>query len=163
MLRLTLVALLLLSGCSTMFDDTKSFKGRYLQNARLVLDPDPNALRPSTFEAGPNWIFWLDGHRGGGGPLSETATRATVFIEFVAQPAIGEVVDLAVAPLQLTYESGGQKIEYISRTAAGTLVLRPGQGDSLVAELDVTFTSPVLGTGEKRLSGEIRLDRFTSF
>lgn len=146
-----------------MFDDTKSFDGRYLPDSRLILDPDPAALRPSTFEDGSNWILWLSAHRGGGGPLSETASRADIYLEFAEQPAIGEVVDLAVAPLQLTYESGGQKIEYIARSAHGTLVLKRAEGASFIADLDITFTDPTLGQGERSLSGEIRLDRFTDF
>jgi hypothetical protein len=164
MFRLVLFASLLLVACGgSMFDDTKAYTGRYLPDARLVLDPDPNALRPSSFESGSNWVLWLEAHRGGSGPLSETASRATVFIEFAAPPAIGDTVDLASAPLQLTYESGGQKIEYISRSARGTLVIKGEEGSTLVADLEVTFTNPTLGEGEKSVSGEIRLARFTDF
>jgi len=164
MLRLVLLASLLLVACGgSMFDDTKAYTGRYLPDARLVLDPDPNALRPSSFEAGSNWLLWLAAHRGGSGPLSETASRATVFIEFAAPPAIGQTIDLATAPLQLSYESGGQKIEYIARTGRGTLVIKREEGSTLVADLDVTFTNPTLGEGEQSVSGEIRLARFTDF
>ena len=164
MLRLVLFASLLLVACGgSMFDDTKAYTGRYLQDARLVLNPDPNALRPSSFEAGSNWLLWLAAHRGGSGPLSETASRATVFIEFAAPPAIGQTIDLATAPLQLSYESGGQKIEYIARHARGTLVIKGEEGSTLVADLEVTFTNATLGEGEQSVSGEIRLAPFTDF
>ena len=164
MLRLVLFASLLVAACGgSMFDETEAYTGRYIPDARLVLDPDPSALRPSSFEAGPNWVLWLEAHRGGSGPLSETATRASVFIELAAPPAVGQTVDLATAPLQLTYESGGQKIEYIARTARGTLVISREEGSTLIADLDVTFTSPTLGEGEQSVTGEIRLERFTDF
>jgi hypothetical protein len=146
-----------------MFDKAGDYEGSYLQQARLILDPDPRALRPSSFEAGENWLLWLEAHRGGGGPLSESASRATVYIELAEQPPVGVHIDLGATPLQVTYETGGQKIEYISRSATGTLLLEKGQGETLIASLDAAFVRPILGEGERKLSGRVELTPFEDF
>ncbi len=146
-----------------MFEDARAYTGRYLVEARLVLDADPQAVRPSSFEAGANWIVWLEAHRGGSAPLSESASRASIFIEFADRPALDSEVDLEAMPLQLSFEAGGQKIEYISRTAVGTLVLREGGDSAILVDLDVKFTNPILSEGERSLTGEVLLTPFDNF
>jgi hypothetical protein len=153
-----LAALLVVAlGACARFGSAPRFDGYYLPDARLLLDPDPRAHRPSRLEYGGNWIVWLSAHQGGQGPLSESARRADLFIELPAPPTLGQPVDLERHPLQVTYEAGGQAITYIARSARGSLVLSAREGTELVGHLDVTLHDPVLGEGEQHIKEEIRL------
>ncbi len=154
------MALALAVGLWTRLFSADGFTGHFLADARLRVDLDPHAARRSTLESGDRWLVWLTAHRGGWSPLSESARQTDIFIELPAQPAIGERVDLAMAPLQVSYEEGGQALTYVARRATGTLLLSAQDGDSFVCRLDVTFSAPTLGSGDRRFEGETRLQRF---
>jgi hypothetical protein len=153
-----LALLVLVLGACARLGQGPRFTGAYLREARLVLDPDPTAYRPSRLEPGTRWIVWLNAHQGGWGPLSESARRVDLFIELPTRPALGQPVDLASEPLQVSYEAGGQAITYIARHASGVLLLRAQEGDRLVGRLDALFYNPMLGEGERRFEGEISLE-----
>ena len=140
---LPFAALLVLAlGACARFGSGPRFNGSYLPDAKLLLDPDPQAYRPSRLERGEHWIVWLSAHHGGQGPLSESARRADLFIELPAPPTLGQPVDLERAPVQVSYEAGGQAITYIARSARGSLLLSAREGTALVGRLDVTLHSP---------------------
>jgi hypothetical protein len=155
--------LVLILGACARLGSAPRFNGSYLPDAKLLLDPDPGAYRPSRLERGEHWIVWLSAHQGGWGPLSESARRADLFIELPSPPTLGQSVDLEQAPLQVTYEAGGQAITYISRSARGALLLSAREGTTLVGRLDATLHSPTLGEGELRIEEEIRLEELRDF
>jgi hypothetical protein len=155
--------LVLVLGACARFGSSPRFNGYYLADGQLLLDPDPQAYRPSRLARGEHWILWLSAHQGGRGPLSESARRADLFIELPSPPPLGQPIDLEHAPLRVTYEAGGQAITYIARSARGSLLLSAREGTTLVGRLDVTLHSPTLGEGEQRINEDIRLQERRGF
>jgi hypothetical protein len=155
--------LVLILGACARYGSAPRFNGSYLPDAKLLLDPDPQAYRPSRLERGEHWIVWLSAHQGGQGPLSESARRADLFIELSAPPTLGQPVDLEREPIQVSYEAGGQAITYIARSARGVLLLSAREGTTLIGHLDVTLHSPMLGEGEQRINEDIRLQERRDF
>jgi hypothetical protein len=154
-----IVALVLLGGCNVS-SSAEQFQGFYLNKAQLMLDPNPQARRPSQLETGDHWLVWLNGFQKRGGWLATGRGRQTsVFIEFAAQPELDQPLNLAAAPLQATYEYGGEAPLYISREVAGTLTLHAQEDGTYTANLDATFSNPILGEGERQVKGEFQLQQ----
>lgn len=133
----------------------------YLDKAQVVLNADPQARRPSQLESGDHWIVWLSSFQKGGGPVSGRGRQTTIFLEFATLPPLGQPIDLAVAPLQVSYEYGGEASLYISREVTGTITLRQGQGSTYMADIDATFINPILGDGPQTVKEAIVLTKHT--
>jgi hypothetical protein len=154
-----IVALFILGGCNVS-SSLEQFKGFYLNKAQLRLDPNPQARRPSQLETGDHWLVWLSAFQKRGGWLvTGRGRQTTVFIEFAAQPELDRPIDLATTPLQATYEYGGEAPLYISREVTGTLTLHPQEDGTFTANLDATFSNPILGEGVRQVKGEILLQK----
>jgi hypothetical protein len=94
-----------------------------------------------------------------GGIISGLSRQTTIYIEFAERPALDEEIDLATAPLQASYEYGGEAMLYISRTVTGTMVLTAGPGRDYQATIEATFGEPLLGEGARSFEGEIVLQK----
>jgi hypothetical protein len=137
----------------------EQFKGYYLDKAKLILDPNPKARRPSQLETGDHWIVWLSAFEKRGGFVTGRNRQTTIFIEFASQPELEKPIDLATEPLQASYEYGGEAAIYISRQVSGTLVLQAGADGTFTADLDATFSNPILDSGERQFKGKIVLQK----
>ncbi|MCL4264241.1 MAG: hypothetical protein KJ069_13545 [Anaerolineae bacterium] len=135
------------------------FEGFYLDRAQVVLNPDPQARRPSQLGTGDHWIVWLNSFQKGGGPVSGRGRQTTIFLEFASMPPLSQPVDLATAPLQVSYEYGGEAPLYISREVTGTMTLSAGQENTYLADIDATFINPILGSGSQLFQDEMTLQK----
>jgi hypothetical protein len=147
-----------LGGCN-MEVAQPSFQGYYLDKAKLTLDPDPQARRPSSLESGDHWMVWLSSFQKGGRLMSGRGRQTTIFIEFAMPPELDKPIDLAVEPLQVSYEYGGEAMLYISRQATGTMVLHAASDNEFLAELDISFTDPILGSDSQHFKDKILLHK----
>lgn len=135
------------------------FAGYYLDQAQVVLNPDPQARRPSQLESGDHWLVWLSSFQKGSGPVSGRGRQTTIFIEFATPPPLNQAIDLATAPLQVSYEYGGEAPLYISREVTGTMTLSAGEGNTYLAAIDATFINPILGSGSQLFKDEMTLQK----
>ncbi|HEU4324183.1 MAG TPA: hypothetical protein VFS21_13615 [Roseiflexaceae bacterium] len=135
---------------STPQPDFESF---VLNRARVVLDPDPKARRPSRLEPGDGWVLLLQAMERRAGFGSERNRQTLVMLQWDAQPPLDTPLDLAHSPRQASYEYGAQAALYISRTVTGTLLLSRQPDGSLLATLDAVFSQPTLGEGARTLRG----------
>jgi hypothetical protein len=142
-----------------MAASTEQFTGYYLDKAELILDPNPKARRPSQLETGDHWIVWLNAFQKRGLAGMGQSRQTTIFIEFASRPELDKPLDLATAPLQASYEYGGEAAMYISRQLTGTLVIHLRDDGTYTAALDATFSDPILGDGKRQFRGEIHLQK----
>jgi hypothetical protein len=156
---ITLLIVLVLAGGCDVAATRPDFTGYYLDKAQVILNPDPYARRPSQLETGDHWMVWLSSFQKRGWLMSGRSRQTTVFFEFTSRPILDTSIDLATAPLQASYEYGGEAALYISRTVTGTMTLSQGEGNSYLATIDATFSNPILGEGSQSFKGEIVLQK----
>lgn len=135
-----------------------NYKGFYSDSTRLILNP-LNSHRPSMLEKGNHWIMLINYTEKKPGTGTERNRQTTVLFEFAQCPPLQAAINLAHVPIQASYEYGGQKTVYISRKAKGTLKLRMQDDKNILAQMDVTFFDPILGTGNRSVKNEIILKR----
>jgi hypothetical protein len=156
---MAIIMALFASGGCNMGSTQPQFEGFYLDKAQVVLNPSPSSRAPSQLESGDHWIVWLNSFQKGGGLVSGRGRQTTVFIEFATPPPLNQPIDLATAPLQVSYEFGGEATLYISREITGTMTLNEGQGNTYLVGADAMFINPILGAGSQTLTGEFVLQK----
>lgn len=135
------------------------YNGYYLDKAQLTLDPNPQARPPSQLESGDHWLVWLSAFQKRSGLISGRSRQTTIFIEFATPPPLDQPIDLATAPLQASYEYGGEATLYISRSLTGTMTLSAAEGNTFLADIDATFSNPTLGAGLQTFQDQIILQK----
>jgi hypothetical protein len=144
----------LLSACAGRPAEVDELTGYHAAGASISLASSPD--RGSKVVAGTGWVVFLSAANGptwGGLGLRR---QTSVLLELDREPPVGEQVDVS-SLRRVAYEYGGSALTHVLRTATGNASVTASSADARKLKLDLTFRSPLVGSGEVELAGEVDL------